>query len=390
MSDKIIVIGSGISGVTTALTLQLLGYETQIVTDKKPGNISNKNDHPEFASLFPSASIIPHSVYSDHLESIFKTSQAFFYELRKLRFPGLTTHKHFEVFEEDPGDPQYRHWMLNLRSIDDLEPHTIPQPKNSPKLHGWVFDCLFADWSLYFPALIKAYKNTDGQIIQQEIKRSNVNRLPADVIINCSGTGSPGIFDDPIEEQLIMRGHLLHKPGADLIKNNQNEIISYNYTPRASVYADQQGEACDVYCYPRKDGWVLGGSRQAGQLSQQQWLKNSEIDYYEVNDILFPKPIIDLNNEILYHTYGLSLEYSEELNPSVGFRYIRSTNNGLCLEQETISGKTVYHNYGHGGAGVTLSWGTALDVAQQLTSDTPIEIQKLLLQKLNENDYLSM
>src|SRR6056297_2259563 len=99
MTEKITVIGAGVSGITTALTLQLVGFETEIVTDKKPPEITNKNNYPEFASLFPSASVIPHSVYSPRVEELFKQSQSFFYELRKYLFPGITTHKHFEVFE---------------------------------------------------------------------------------------------------------------------------------------------------------------------------------------------------------------------------------------------------------------------------------------------------
>lgn len=385
MSDKIIIIGSGVSGITTALTLQLLGYETEIITKEHPHQVTNKNAYPEFASLFPSASIIPHSVYSNRLEELFTQSQSFFYELRKFSFPGLTTHQHFEVFEDDPGTPDYRNWMLNLRSLDDWEPDAIPQRKNSPKLHGWVFDCIFADWPLYFPALIETYQKSGGNITRQKIEQSDIEELSADVIINCSGTGAPFLFDDPNDEQLIMRGHLLHKSDAPLINNKAGEIISYNYTPKSTIYADANGDACDVYCYPRKDGWILGGSRQTGKLGQKQWTKNSDGDHYKINDIKFPKQIIDLNNEILNHIYGLSLEYSQQLIPSVGIRYIRDIDDGLRLDEETISGKTVYHNYGHGGAGVTLSWGAALHIAKQLTSRTNSELQNLLLQHIAES-----
>ena len=106
MSDNIIVIGAGVSGVTTALTLQLLGYETEIIADKTVSDVTQNNNHPEFASLFPSASVIPHSVYSHRLEELFKQSQSFFYDLRKYIFPGITTHKHFEVFEFK-ADPSF-------------------------------------------------------------------------------------------------------------------------------------------------------------------------------------------------------------------------------------------------------------------------------------------
>lgn len=385
MTDKITVIGAGVSGITTALTLQLLGYDTEIITDKTASDISHKNSYPEFASLFPSASVIPHSVYSNRLEELFKQSQAFFYELRKRTFPGLTTHKHFEVFEFEADRPDYCDWMLNFSPIDGLSEAEVPQRSNNQPLYGWAFDCIFADWPLYFPALTALYRQSRGTITKQKLEQGDISELPSEVIINCSGTGGPLLFDDPIENQLIMRGHLLHKSEAPLITNNTGEIISYNYMPQPDVYSDSEGNACDVYCYPRKDGWILGGSRQAGKLDQHQWDTDSDRDHYKINDIKFPKQIIDLNNEILNNTYGLSLEYSQQLTPSVGTRYIRHTDEGLRLDQETISGKTVYHNYGHGGAGVTLSWGTALHIAQQLTSRASSELEDLLLQKIAES-----
>jgi D-amino-acid oxidase len=39
---------------------------------------------------------------------------------------------------------------------------------------------------------------------------------------------------------------------------------------------------------------------------------------------------------------------------------------GLRIEREEVAGKTVVHNYGHGGAGYTLSWGSAILAADLL------------------------
>ena len=47
----------------------------------------------------------------------------------------------------------------------------------------------------------------------------------------------------------------------------------------------------------------------------------------------------------------------------VGLRPYRPS--GFVVRTESAGGKTIVHNYGHGGGGVTLSWGTAHLAAEQ-------------------------
>src|SRR5579864_3489762 len=53
----------------------------------------------------------------------------------------------------------------------------------------------------------------------------------------------------------------------------------------------------------------------------------------------------------------------------VGLRPFRPS--GFVVRAEKLGDKTVIHNYGHGGAGITLSWGTAqLAVTEALKLET--------------------
>lgn len=383
MAEPLIVVGGGVSGITSALVLQLLGLDTTIYADKTFEQVSDSNQYPEFASLFPSASVIPHSVYTNKLETLFPVSQSIFYELRKHAFPGLTVHKHFEVFEFEKELPAYSNWMPNWQSIAKRAPESIPRRNDKQPLTGWTYDCLFADWPLYFPALVKWYKRAGGKIIRQKLKPHDIAKLPASTIINCSGAGSPLLFDDP-QEQRLLRGHLVHKLDMPLITNKDGDIISYNYTPKASVYSDLEGQPCDLYCYPRKDGWYLGGSRQTGMLNQNgDWAgPNKALPSYDLDGLQIPKQIIDLNREILSHTYGLKLSAENSIRTTIGYRYIRNRQNGLRIEEEAVSGKRIIHNYGHGGAGVTLSWGCAIEVANSVISEKHIDIKAKIIESL--------
>jgi glycine/D-amino acid oxidase-like deaminating enzyme len=57
-----------------------------------------------------------------------------------------------------------------------------------------------------------------------------------------------------------------------------------------------------------------------------------------------------------------------EIRTVVGLRPFRPS--GFCVRADRVGTKLVVHNYGHGGSGVTMSWGTA-DLAARLALEAP-------------------
>jgi D-amino-acid oxidase len=63
----------------------------------------------------------------------------------------------------------------------------------------------------------------------------------------------------------------------------------------------------------------------------------------------------------------LDIDKPTVLAERVGLRPFRRS--GVRLERDQLrDGRTVVHNYGHGGAGFTLSWGCAREVLELATS----------------------
>ena len=96
-----------------------------------------------------------------------------------------------------------------------------------------------------------------------------------------------------------------------------------------------------TYTIPRTNVTVLGGTAQVGDLG------------LEIRD--------EANALILSKVEAVwpDLDRSKIVGGTVGLRPSRTE---VRLEEEIIGSTRVIHNYGHGGAGVTLSWGCADEV----------------------------
>jgi D-amino-acid oxidase len=147
--------------------------------------------------------------------------------------------------------------------------------------------------------------------------------LESELIVNCSGLGAREICHD--EEVVPVRG----------------QVVYIKQDPGFGRY-DQRPESL-IYTIPRRDVTVLGGTAQKGDWTMEIREEDEE-DILKKCESLWPE-----------------LDRANIVGRAVGLRPSRTE---VRLEKEHVGDKVVVHNYGHGGAGVTLSWGCADEVAR--------------------------
>lgn len=144
-----------------------------------------------------------------------------------------------------------------------------------------------------------------------------------DIIINCSGLGSRTLAGD--NQLYPVRGQVLKMEAPWL----------QHFT------RDADGM---TYIYPGIHGVTIGGTRQEGDWRLQ-------VDEGDAKSILERCTRLEP-----------SLSKAKVLSKWVG---LRPSRRNPKVERELLQLKgrrvPVVHNYGHGGCGVTLAWGTALD-----------------------------
>jgi D-amino-acid oxidase len=180
----------------------------------------------------------------------------------------------------------------------------------------------------YLGYLLARFEATGGRL-----EAATVGSLPAAgtehgarVVLNCTGTGARGLLPDP--ELKPFRGQVViaENPG----------LSEFFIAP-----PDETSEL--VYLFPHGDTVVLGGT--------------------EVGDDWNTEPVPAVAQRILRDCAAIEprVHGVRVLRHRVGLRPFRPQ---VRLEAEpTGPGPLVVHNYGHGGAGVTLSWGCAREAA---------------------------
>lgn len=310
---KIAIIGAGVTGLAAAITLQENGFsDITLIADK-----FTPSTNSDVAAAF---------WYPYHVGPENKVPAWCNFSLQRYKTlineaqSGVYWFDLADAYESDPGAPPAWHQFVTTKPL--------PEKFQSFGYHGVVLTIPMIDMSWYMPFLMAEIKKHRTTLISQKV--TDLKQLDNfDLIINCSGLGSNKLCHDETLQPGRGQICLIEKP-----KHLEN-----------FGYVLQFDDGSFSHMNPRKDYIVAGGT------NIETWDK-------EINE--------QANQNILSKVYTLfpELEKMKVIEKCVGFRPCRPE---VRLEEEKLSnGQTVIHNYGHGGAGVTLSWGCAHEILKMI------------------------
>jgi D-amino-acid oxidase len=189
--------------------------------------------------------------------------------------------------------------------------------------NGFVMNVPLMDTTIYLNYLATRFIAADGQINSgvHFQKLEDIDRQ-FDLVINCAGIGARNLVNDVDLEP--HRGQVAIVPKIDNLS--------------CAIVCD---DAPLMYAIPRTNDCLFGGTNEPSD--------NLAVD---------PKSTARIVAEC---TRVLKIDNPPVIADRVGLRPFRKS--GVRLERDQLlDGRTVIHNYGHGGSGFTLSWGCAREV----------------------------
>lgn len=318
-----LIIGAGVIGLTTAILCREAGINAHIIAAHTTPNLTSERAAAFFHPYGFNASTQLAQWCADsyqrftQLEATTPQAGIAFIQLRE--------------FHRTPGSPWWAHLVRNFRI------NTNPPP---PFAFEYRATMPTIDMRRYLPWLMHRFRDQlHGTITTLHLETLNHPALrDAPTIINCTGLVARTLTNDP--HLIAIRGQVLHVENT--IQLNQCLLDD-----------DPQHPHQPTYIVPFPDRLVLGGTAEPNQTHE---LTNQ----HDLNNIL------QRANQLLQRTGWPTLNGSRlrELRRTSGLRPARITPNQhatIRLERNTLpDGRTIIHHYGHGGAGITLAWGTAL------------------------------
>jgi D-amino-acid oxidase len=312
-----VVVGAGVTGLTTAISLAEAGLRTRVVAAEPP---------PATTSV--AAGAIWGPVRCGPAEQCYpwaRTGLGVLSALAGEPATGVHLVSGREVCSTVMTPPP---WTDMLDEMRVLGPGDLPDGFVS----GWRYTAPSVNMPVYLGYLLRRYAGLGGTVTAQTV--TSLGSVAAPVVVNCTGIGARSLVPD--EALVPVRGQVV------IVEN-----------PGIGEFYLDHGDGGDdyVYLFPHGDVAVLGGTAHEGA------------------DDLAPRP--EVTARILRDITAVfpSLRGARVVAERVGLRPVRPE---VRLEAEALpGGRVLWHNYGHGGAGVSLSWGCAAELTAAVLEGSP-------------------
>lgn len=311
MSNHILVIGAGVSGLSTAVLLAEAGHRVRIWSA----------EHPQLATSGVAAAVwYPYKAFPE--ERVLPWSARaleVFNELAAEGYNGVVIRDGIELWRAPVADPW---WAAAVPGLRRARPEELP----TGYADAFVFRAPVIEMPVYLAYLLARFEGAGGRLEHRKLDTIAPAFEAADVVVDCAGLGARELLGDdqlqPIRGQIIR----VSNPGLD------------------RFVLDEDHPAGVTYIVPRSADCILGGTAEHGEWDT--------------------RPSRAVAEAILERCIELEprLQFATIIEHRVGLRPGRPA---IRLEREELPGGTLLvHNYGHGGAGVTLSWGCAEEAAE--------------------------
>ncbi|CEJ62626.1 hypothetical protein PMG11_11121 [Penicillium brasilianum] len=355
-TNIIVVLGAGVSGLTSALLLSKdPANQITVIAKHMPGDVD-----VEYCSPWAGANYLPFGAEGSRLGKWEKATWPHLQYLAQncpdagVEFQGATV----RVRNKDKNSTTGK-WTAELTKPSPWYRTVVPDFANIPshQLDPGVdnanyFTSVCINVAVYLPWLLSQCRRRGV-----EFKRAIVSHVvdaatahhsgkTADLVVNCTGLSSMtlGGVDDktlhPVRGQLVV------------VRNDPGSMHMISGTD------DGDGEGTYTMVRPAGGGTILGGSYQ-----MDNWDPNPDPNLA----IRIMKRCIELCPSLV--PQGQGIEGLSVIRHGVGLRPLRE--DGPRVEREKIGRFWVVHNYGHGGYGYQASYGcaeTVLELTAQVLS----------------------